>query len=67
MCKREIASVVRYSTSLAGCNCPDWKYRPHRHPCKHVTELADACSVVREWEDKNGRPLMPEWTVEIKD
>ena len=68
MCKREIASVSRYATTLKGCLCPSWHYRPHRRPCKHVAALLDAVSVFQEWEAANpGQKLMPEWTVEIKD
>ena len=60
-------SVTRYTTTLSSCSCPDWHYRPHRRPCKHVLTLQDAVSVVREWQDKHGRELMPKWSAVISD
>ena len=61
----ELPSVVKYTTTLKSCDCPDSRYRPHRAPCKHQRCLLDAAGIVREWEDFNGRPLMPEWSAAI--
>ena len=53
-----MASVIKYDTTPTECSCPDWYYRPHRRPCKHVETLLDAMAVVREWQDHN-EELLP--------
>ena len=57
-----VASVSKYDTQTTRCDCPDWRYREHRQPCKHVKQLLDAIGTVKEWQDKNGRELLPKWT-----
>ena len=37
---------AKYFTSLDGCSCPDWRYRGHIRPCKHVSALRDAVAVL---------------------
>ncbi len=31
--------AAKYFTSTEACSCPDWLYRGHIRPCKHVREL----------------------------
>ena len=43
--------VSKYDTRPNRCDCPDWRYRPERRPCKHVRALREAVAVLREWQD----------------
>ena len=44
---------VKYYTSTRACSCPDWRYRGHIRPCKHVRALVDAYALIRSQDIKN--------------
>ena len=39
----------KYGTTVTGCGCPAWVYRPALRPCKHVRRLTDALSTLAEY------------------
>ena len=40
------SASVRYYTTVTGCSCPAWMYRPR--PCKHVVALRAAYELIAE-------------------
>ena len=60
------AIVVNYYTTTEACSCPDFRYRSHIRPCKHVKALRDAHALIdatnRKWAGlnvDNGQPAAP--------
>ena len=46
---------LRHYTTVQGCSCPDWLYRPAERPCKHVRRLRAAERLIEAQRDYNGR------------